>query len=76
MRITFSDEAVARAAAGILEQYGYTAKLRGKAIESDCPPLLAVPVVGRTIGLHQVDEVRLATAPARDSREATAQIAA
>ena len=61
MRITFANEAVARAAAGILEQYGYAAEPVGRTLETDCPPLLAVPVVGRTVGLHQVEDVRLAT---------------
>ena len=59
MRMTFSSEKVARAAAAILEQYGYTAEPVGTAIVTDCPTLLAVPVVGRAIGLHEVENVHL-----------------
>ena len=60
MRITFANEATARAAVQILEQYGYEATTEGAALETDCPALLAVPVVGRTIGLDQVEKVQVA----------------
>jgi hypothetical protein len=67
MRISFSNEATARAAVAVLEQYGYHATPKGAAIETECPPLLAVPAVGNAVGLHQIEEVHLA-APPRDSR--------
>jgi hypothetical protein len=63
MRMTFSSEKVAQAAAAILERYGYTAESVGPVVMTDCPILLAVPVVGRAIGLHQVENVHLSDAP-------------
>jgi len=67
MRISFSNEATARAAVAVLEQHGYHATPQGAAIEPECPPLLAVPAVGDAGGLQQIEEVHLAAAP-RDSR--------
>jgi hypothetical protein len=67
MRISFSNEATARAAVAVLEKYGYHVTPKGAAIETECPALLAVPVVGNAIGLHQIEEVHIAAAP-RESR--------
>lgn len=66
MRISFSNEATARAAVAVLEQFGYHATPKGAAVETECPPLLAVPAVGKAIGLHQIEEFHLA-APHRES---------
>jgi hypothetical protein len=72
MRVTFASEAAARAAAGILEQYGYTATQAGAALDADCPALLAVPVFGRTVGFDKIEKIhfddgapRRASAPCR-----------
>ena len=56
MRISFSNEATARAAVAVLEHYGYQATPKGAAIEAECPALLAVPAVGKAVGLHQIEE--------------------
>ena len=58
MRIVLSREPVARAAAANLERYGYRAAPVGRAVVTDCPALLAVPVVGRAVGLHEVEAFR------------------
>jgi hypothetical protein len=60
MRISFSNEATARAAVAVLEQYGYHATPKGAAVETECPALLAVPAVGKAVGLHQIERVQLA----------------
>jgi hypothetical protein len=74
MCITFSSETVARSAAKIFEEYGYAAHAVGTVVTTDCPPLLAVPVVGRAIGLHQVEDVRLGalSVPPRGDRSTSA----
>jgi hypothetical protein len=63
MRISFSNEATARAAVAVLDQYGYQATPKGAEVETSCPVLLAVPAVGRAVGLHQIEKVHLAAAP-------------
>jgi hypothetical protein len=60
MRITFANDVAARDAARILEQYGYSATPTGSSVETDCPTLLGVPVVGRAVGLDQIEQVQLA----------------
>ncbi len=64
MRITFSCEAAAQAAVRFIEQYGYAAAAVGSTVVTDCPALLAVPVVGRNVGLHAVERVQLGGGPA------------
>jgi hypothetical protein len=59
MRITFANETAARAAVKIIERYGYEASAHGRVVWTDCPPLLAVPAVGRDLGLQQMQEVNL-----------------
>lgn len=63
MQITFSNEAAAAAAVRIINRYGYATSVRGSVVWTDCPPLLAVPAVGRAVGLHQVREVKFDAAP-------------
>ena len=63
MQITFSNEAAAAAAVRIINRYGYAASARGSVVWTDCPPLLAVPAVGRDVGLHHVQEVKFDAAP-------------
>jgi hypothetical protein len=60
MRITFSNEKAAQAAVRILGQYGYSATPAGPAVMTDCPPLLALPTVHRSIGFEQVETLHLA----------------
>jgi hypothetical protein len=59
MRMTFATEKAARVAAGIFEQYGYGATRMGTIILTDCPTLLAVPVVGRAVGFERIEGVHL-----------------
>jgi hypothetical protein len=58
MQITFTDDDVASTAARILEQYGYRSMVSGVTVETDCPALLAVPVVQRTLGFERVDDIQ------------------
>lgn len=73
MRISFSNEATARAAVAVLEQYGYEATPQGAAVETECPPLLAVPAVGNAVGLHQIEKVHLAAPPETRPRSMSAR---
>ncbi len=57
MRITFSTEEAARAALGIWERHGFSATRSGAVVATDCPALWAIPVIHRTIGFHQVEEL-------------------
>jgi hypothetical protein len=59
MRITFSNEHSARAAALVFERYGYRATRTGATVTTDCPTLLAVPAVARAVGLARVEELDL-----------------
>jgi hypothetical protein len=59
MRITFSNEHSARTAALVFERYGYRATRRGATVTTDCPTLLAVPVVERAVGLARVEQLDL-----------------
>jgi hypothetical protein len=63
MRISFSNEATARAAVAVLEQYGYPATPKGAAVDTECPTLLAVPAVSKAVGLHQIERVHIAALP-------------
>lgn len=63
MHISFTNEATARAAVAVLEHYGYRATPQGTAVETECPPLLAVPAVGHAVGLHQIEKFHLAAPP-------------
>jgi hypothetical protein len=56
MRLAFANEHAARAAAKTLERYGYRASRTGTVVVSDCPALLAVPALERTVGLARVED--------------------
>jgi hypothetical protein len=57
MKISFSDEAVAQAAIRIFESYGYHAQLSGNDVVTDCPALLAAPVLEKTVGLDAIERL-------------------
>jgi hypothetical protein len=63
MLISFANEASAKIAVAVLEQYGYHSTPKGAVIETECPALLAVPVVGKAVGLHRIEKVHLAAVP-------------
>jgi hypothetical protein len=57
MRISFATTSAARAAATILEQYGFSAAQTGKDVVTNCPTLLAAPAIERSIGLELVEGI-------------------
>jgi hypothetical protein len=59
MRISFATTSAARAAASILEQYGFSANQSGKEVVTNCPTLLAAPAIERSIGLELVERIDL-----------------
>ena len=59
MRISFATTSAARAAASILEQYGFSANQSGKEVVTNCPTLLAAPAIERSIGLELVEGHRV-----------------
>jgi hypothetical protein len=59
MRISFSNLTAARAAANILEQYGFATEQVGLLVMTDCPTLLAAPAIERSIGLELVERIDL-----------------
>jgi hypothetical protein len=61
MRISFSTTSAARAAAAILEQYGFSANQSGKEVVTNCPTLLAAPAIERSIGLELVEGIEFST---------------
>jgi len=61
MRISFSTTGAARAAAAILEQYGFSANQSGKEVVTNCPTLLAAPAIERSIGLELVEGIEFST---------------
>lgn len=63
MLISFANEATAKAAIAALEEYGYHSTPKGAVIETECPALLAVPAVGKAVGLHQIEKVHVAAVP-------------
>lgn len=63
MRITFSNEHSAQAAATALERYGYESRRSGSVVVTDCPTLLGVQVLARTVGLGRVQKVDISGAP-------------
>jgi hypothetical protein len=63
VQITFSTEAAAEAAVEIWERHGFTAVRSGTTILTDCPSLWAVPIIDRTLGLHQVERLDLRSPP-------------
>jgi hypothetical protein len=63
MRISFSTTSAARAAASILEQYGFSASQSGKDVVTNCPTLLAAPAIERSIGLELVEGIEFSNGP-------------
>jgi hypothetical protein len=63
MRIKFSNEHTAQAAAHVFERYGYRAFRSGPVLVTDCPTLLAVPVVHRSVGFERIQELDVASGP-------------
>jgi hypothetical protein len=61
MRISFATTSAARAAASILEQYGFSANQSGKEVVTNCPTLLAAPAIERSIGLELVEGIEFST---------------
>ena len=59
MRISFTNRVAARAAASLLEQYGFSAKQIDTEVLTDCPTLLAAPAIERSIGLELVERIDL-----------------
>lgn len=57
MRVAFFNEAAARAAVDVFGAYGYRAEQIGNDVETDCPPLLAVPAIERSIGFGRIARV-------------------
>ena len=66
MRISFTTPGAARAAASILEQYGFTASQSGKEVVTNCPTLLAAPAIERSIGLELVEGIEFSNGGARN----------
>jgi len=66
MRISFTTANAARAAASILEQYGFTASQSGKDVVTNCPTLLAAPAIERSIGLELVEGIEFANGTPRN----------
>jgi len=59
MRVSFSSMTTARAAANVLEAYGYSAKQFGRDVVTDCPTLLAVPAIQKRIGFAEIERLDL-----------------
>jgi hypothetical protein len=66
MRISFSTPSAARAAAAILEQYGFSANQSGKDVVTNCPTLLAAPAIERSIGLELVEGIEFSSGAHRN----------
>lgn len=69
LRVSFSSMTTARAAVSVLEAYGYSAKQFGRDVVTDCPTLLAVPVIQKRVGFAEIE--RLDLSGRRDSSEPT-----
>lgn len=59
MRVSFSSEVTARAARSVLEAYGYSAVQLGRELVTDCPTLLAVPAIKRSVGFAAIEHLDL-----------------
>ena len=66
MRISFTTPGAARAAASILEQYGFSASQSGKEVVTNCPTLLAAPAIERSIGLELVEGIEFSNGSGRN----------
>jgi hypothetical protein len=59
LRVSFSSMTTARAAANVLEAYGYSTKQVGRDVVTDCPTLLAVPAIQKRIGFAEIERLDL-----------------
>lgn len=59
LRVSFSSVTKARAAVWALEDYGYSANQFGREVVTDCPTLLALPVIEKRVGFADVDRLDL-----------------
>ena len=59
LRVSFSTMTAARAAVNVLEAYGYSAKQFGCDVVTDCPTLLAIPVIQKRVGLAEIERLDL-----------------
>ncbi len=66
MRISFTTASAARAAARILEQYGFSASPTGRDVVTNCPTLLAAPAIERSIGLELVEGIEFSNGAPRN----------
>jgi len=55
LRVSFSSMTTARTAVKVLETYGYSAEQRGGDVVTDCPTLLALPVIQQRIGFAEIE---------------------
>jgi hypothetical protein len=47
----------ALAAVKVLEAYGYSAKLFGRDVVTDCPTLLAIPAIQNRVGFGEIERL-------------------
>jgi hypothetical protein len=66
LRVSFSSMTTARAAADVLEAYGYSARQVGRDVVTDCPTLLALPAIQNRVGFAEVERPRLEWRGERD----------
>jgi len=59
LRVSFSSMTTARAAANVLEAYGYSTKQVGRDVVTDCPTLLAVPAIQKRVGFAEIERLDL-----------------
>jgi hypothetical protein len=71
MRVSFSTMTTAQAAVNALEAYGYSATQFGCDVVTDCPTLLAIPVIQKRVGLAEIE--RLDLSGGKVSPESTAE---
>jgi hypothetical protein len=57
VRVSFSSMTKARAAANVLEAYGYSAKQVGPQIVTDCPTLLGVFAIEKRVGFAEIERL-------------------
>ena len=57
MRVSFSTMTTARAAVHVLEAYGYSARQSGCDVVTDCPTLLAIPVIRKRVGFAEIERL-------------------
>jgi len=59
LRVSFSTMTAARAAMNALEAYGYRAEQSGRDVVTDCPTLLAIPVIQKRVGFAAIERLDL-----------------